>query len=128
VKTDKNRRQTRSSEQDLQPRDSSEQGLTKEKPDLSIGTVRTTSNMSGRSGRGRGGGRGYKGRGSKNRGHGANYGNSGSTTKKGLCATLGSHVFDYGHKAAADQMRTTWEKVVQMVGTDYGQDICNELQ
>ena len=25
-------------------------------------------------------------------------------------------------------MRTTWEKVVQMVSTEYGQDICNELQ
>ena len=37
-------------------------------------------------------------------------------------------MFDYGQKAAADQMRTTWEKVVQMVGTDYGQDISNELQ
>jgi hypothetical protein len=37
-------------------------------------------------------------------------------------------VFDYGHKAAADQMRTSWEKLVQYVGTSYGQDISNELQ
>jgi hypothetical protein len=37
-------------------------------------------------------------------------------------------VFDYGHKAAADQMRTSWEKIVQYVGTTYGQDISNELQ
>ena len=25
-------------------------------------------------------------------------------------------------------MHTTWEKIVQYVGTTYGQDICNELQ
>jgi hypothetical protein len=30
--------------------------------------------------------------------------------------------------AAADQMRTSWEKLVQFVGTNYGQDISNELQ
>ena len=84
--------------------------------------------MSGRGGRGRGG-RGNKGRGGgRSRGRGHNYSNAGSSAKKGLCITLGNHVFDYGQKAAADQMRTTWEKVVQMVGTDYGQDISNELQ
>jgi hypothetical protein len=37
-------------------------------------------------------------------------------------------VFDYGNKGAADQMRTSWEKLVQYVGTNYGQDISNELQ
>jgi hypothetical protein len=37
-------------------------------------------------------------------------------------------VFDYGHRAAADQMRTSWEKLVQFMGTNYGQDISNELQ
>jgi hypothetical protein len=36
-------------------------------------------------------------------------------------------VFDYGHKAAADQMRTSYEKLIQYVGTTYGQDISNEL-
>jgi hypothetical protein len=36
-------------------------------------------------------------------------------------------VFDYGHKEAADQMRTSWEKLVQYVGATYGQDISNEL-
>jgi hypothetical protein len=51
-----------------------------------------------------------------------------TNAKKGLCAALGSNVFDYGHKAAADQMRTSWEKIVQYVGTTYGQDISNELQ
>jgi hypothetical protein len=38
-------------------------------------------------------------------------------------------VFDYRHKAAADQMRTLWDKLVQYVGKKiYGQDISNELQ
>jgi hypothetical protein len=37
-------------------------------------------------------------------------------------------VFDYGHSAAADQMRTTWEKLVQYAGTTFGQEISNELQ
>jgi hypothetical protein len=37
-------------------------------------------------------------------------------------------VFDYGQKSAADQMRTSWEKFLQYVGTNYGQDINNELQ
>jgi hypothetical protein len=37
-------------------------------------------------------------------------------------------MFDYGQKSAADQMRTSWEKLVQYVGTNYGQDINNELQ
>jgi hypothetical protein len=37
-------------------------------------------------------------------------------------------VFDYGQKSAADLMRTSWEKLVQYVGTNYGQDISNELQ
>jgi hypothetical protein len=48
--------------------------------------------------------------------------------KSGLCAALGNNVLDYGHGAAADQMRTSWEKLVQFVGTNYGQDISNELQ
>jgi len=53
---------------------------------------------------------------------------SASMAKKGLCAALDTNVFDYGQKAAADQMKTSWEKLVQYVGTTHGQDICNELQ
>jgi hypothetical protein len=49
------------------------------------------------------------------------------TQKSGLCKALESNVFDCGHKAAADQMRTSCEKLVQNVGTTYGQDISNEL-
>ena len=81
---------------------------------------------SGRSG-GRGG-RGTAGRGGRGRGRGSSYSAQSGTAKKGLCGTLGTNVFDYGTKGAADQMRTSWEKLVQYVGTNYGQDICNELQ
>jgi hypothetical protein len=56
--------------------------------------------------------------------------NNGSTnsTKKGLCANLGTYAFDYGQKSASDQMQTSWEKLVQYFGTNYVQDISNELQ
>ena len=81
---------------------------------------------SGRSG-GRGG-RGTAGRGGRGRGRGSSYSAQSRTAKKGLCGTLGTNVFDYGMKGAADQMRTSWEKLVQYVGTNYGQDISNELQ
>lgn len=84
--------------------------------------------MSGRGGRNYGrGGRGSNGRG-RGRGRGQNYTGSTATTKKGLCDALGTNVFDYGQKAAADQMRTSWEKITEYVGTTYGQDISNELQ
>jgi hypothetical protein len=83
------------------------------------------------SGRGRSsgrGGRGNSGHGGRGRGRGQNYAGAASALKRGLCTTLGTNVFDYGQKAAADQMRTSWEKLVQYVGTTYGQDISNELQ
>jgi hypothetical protein len=37
-------------------------------------------------------------------------------------------VFDYGQKSAADQRRTSWEKLVQYGGTNYGQEINKEFQ
>ena len=83
--------------------------------------------MSSRGGRGRSG-RGNSGRSGRGRGRGHNYSTTSGTSKKGLCAALGNNVFDYGHKGAADQMRTSWEKLVQYVGMNYGQDISNELQ
>jgi hypothetical protein len=81
-------------------------------------------------GRGRGGSRGGRGgeRGGRGCGRGQNYTGTRTAAKSGLCAALGNNVFDYGHRAAADQMRTSWEKLVQFVGTNYGQDISNELQ
>ncbi len=82
-------------------------------------------------GRGRGGGsRGGRGgeRGGCGRGRGQNYTGARTVAKSGLCAALGDNVFDYGCRAAVDQMRTSWEKLIQFVGTNYGQDISNELQ
>jgi hypothetical protein len=87
--------------------------------------------MSGQEGRNNG--RGGRGRGSANRcgrgqGRGQNYTGSSNAAKRGLCTNLGTNVFDYGKKSAADKMRNSWEKLVQYVGTNYGQDINNELQ
>jgi hypothetical protein len=81
-------------------------------------------------GRGRGGSHGGCGgeRGGRGHGRGQNYTGTRTVGKSGLCAALGNNVFDYGHRAAADQMRTSWQKLVQLVGTNYGQDISNELQ
>jgi protein-disulfide isomerase-like protein with CxxC motif len=83
--------------------------------------------MSGGRNNGRGG-RGRGGRGGCSRGRGQNYTGSANAARKGLCANLGANVFDYGQKSAADQMRTSWEKLAQYVGTNYGQDISNKLQ
>jgi hypothetical protein len=80
--------------------------------------------MSGR-GRGRGsrGGRGGRGDGI---GRGSNY-QATTTKQKGACAELGSHVFDYGQRGCADQMKTTYEAICGHVGTKYGNDIRTEL-
>ena len=69
--------------------------------------------MTGRGGRGRGAGR-RRGRGEqRNRARGHNYTGSSRLTKKGLCAALGANIFDYGHKAAPDEMQISWEKVLR---------------
>ena len=81
--------------------------------------------MTGRGGRNNG--RGGLGRG-RGRGRGQNYTGATNASKRGLCAALGTNVFDCGQKSSADQMRTSYEKLVQYVGTNYGQDISNELQ
>jgi hypothetical protein len=88
--------------------------------------------MSGRAGRYQGRG-GWGGHGAPNvrggRGRGNYYSSTGAAVKhKGLCAALTSHVFEYGQKGAAEQMRATWEKIVHHVGAIYGYDISNELQ
>jgi hypothetical protein len=61
-------------------------------------------------------------------GRGQNYTGSANTEKKGLCGNLGNNVFDYVQKSAADIMHISSEKLVQYVGTNYGQNISNELQ
>ena len=77
------------------------------------------------------GGRGRSGRGRSNA-HGRRHNYTGatrtSTSKKGLYIDLKNNVFYYGHKAAADQMCTSMEKILQYVSMNYGQDISNELQ
>jgi hypothetical protein len=94
-----------------------------------IVTSAGSSTMSGRGGSyASRGGRGNSDRGKRGCGRGQNYTRAPNASKKGLCSTLGSNVFDYGQKSAADQMRTSWEKLVQYVGTSYGQDISNKLQ
>jgi hypothetical protein len=87
--------------------------------------------MSGRGGRNNG--HGVRGRGGtticgRGRGRGKNHTGSTNEAKRALCTNLGTNVFDYGQKYAADQMCTPWKKRVQYVGTNYGQDINNELQ
>jgi hypothetical protein len=42
--------------------------------------------------------------------------------------TFDNNVYDHGHKAAVDEMRTSWETLVQYVGATYGQDSSNDLQ
>jgi hypothetical protein len=83
--------------------------------------------MSGGRNNGRGG-RGRGGRGGRSQGRGQNYTGPSNAARKGLCTNLGTNVLDYGQKSAVDQMRTSWEKLAQYVGTNYGQDISNELQ
>jgi hypothetical protein len=87
--------------------------------------------MSGRGGRiNSRGGRGCAGAGRSGRGREKvqNYTSSANAANRGLCTNLGTTVFAYGQKSAEDQMRTSWEKLVQYVGTNYGQNINNELQ
>jgi kynurenine formamidase len=45
-----------------------------------------------------------------------------------MCTNLGTNVFDYGQKSAVDQIHTSWEKLVHYFGTNYVQNINNELQ
>jgi hypothetical protein len=87
--------------------------------------------MSGRGGRNNdrdGRGHGGANRGRRGRVQGQNYNGSVNAAKRGMCTNLGTNVFDYGQKSAADQMRTSWEKLVQYVGTNYGKEINNKLQ
>ena len=69
------------------------------------------------------GGRGNENRGRQGRFQLHNYSGTISTAEKGLCNNLGTSVFDYGQKLAAEQTRSLWEKLVQYVGKNYGQYI-----
>ena len=85
--------------------------------------------MSGRGGRSPyRGGSGNGNHGEQDRGRGHNYSGASSVVKKGFCNALFTSMFDYGQNLAADQTRSSLEKLVQYAGTNYGQDIINELQ
>ena len=84
------------------------------------------------SGRGRGrantrGGRG-RGRGSQGRGTTRATATSRNNIKTGATKELGSHIYDYGSKAAADQMKTTTEQIVLHAGSKFGEDISTESE
>ena len=78
------------------------------------------------SGRGKNVGRGGRGYTRCKRGQGHNYSGANSASKKGLFTDLGKNIFNCGHKEAADQMITSWEKLVQYTSTNYRQDISND--
>jgi hypothetical protein len=76
---------------------------------------------------GRGGGR-NNGNGGRGHGRGQNYNGSANTTNKGTFVNLNTNLFEFGQHFAPDLMLTSWEKRVQYAGTNYRQDIINELQ
>ena len=82
--------------------------------------------MAGRSGNRSGRGRGRGNRSGRLSGKPSN--SPVSQKKTGSQKELEHHVFDYGTKGAADQLSTTWEKIVTFVGTNMGEDIRNELR
>ena len=51
-----------------------------------------------------------------------------SNKNKGLFIALGTNIFDYGQKEAAEQTRMTWEKIVHHFGAIYRHDISDKLQ
>jgi hypothetical protein len=73
------------------------------------------------------GGRGRNERSWRGRGRGHSYTGTSKTQKSGLRKALESNVFDYGHKAAVDQMRTSCEKLVQYVGYRKARNLCRVL-
>ena len=84
--------------------------------------------MSGRGRGGHGGCGGNGGRGGRGRGRGHGCRSHGSTSTKGMCSALGTNIFDYGARNAADRMRTTWDKIGKYVSTEHGNDIANKLK
>jgi len=84
--------------------------------------------MSGRGANGCGGCCGGSGGMRSHGGRGRGYSGQSSYCQTGLCKELGYNVFDYGKKGSADLMRTSWEKICQYVGSEYGEDIAKELQ
>ena len=87
-----------------------------------------TGNAGGR-GRGRRGnnnGNGNRGA-ARGSGGGSAYGGTNKSSKGVGIEALGKHIFDIGNKTSADQVRTSWEKLVLHAGTIYSSDISSEL-
>jgi hypothetical protein len=82
--------------------------------------------MSGRGNNNRGGGRGSRGSG-RGRGNGPKPKITGGSNKKGAKEELGDHIFTYGTRDAADQMRQTWKYITTYVGKSYSGDMMTEL-
>ena len=59
------------------------------------------------------GGRGNGNRVGRGRIRGHNYSGTSSAANRGLYNAIGTSVFDYSQKSAADQIRSSWEKLVQ---------------
>jgi hypothetical protein len=85
--------------------------------------------MSGRGNNNRGGGHQGQGRGrhGKGRGNGPKPKIGGGSNKKGAEEKLGDHIFTYGTRDAADQMRQTWKYITTYVGNAYSGDVMMEL-
>ena len=81
-------------------------------------------------GSGHGGGRGRKssGRGGRSNVFATPQSGQSKISKTGLCKELYGHIFDFGSKTAADQMRTLQVKIAPYVGSKYGEDIANKLE
>ena len=93
-------------------------------------TTISTMTKNGNSGRGNGTRSGGKGRGGSNSGNGSSNikkGSNASQHEKGQVSALGTNVFDYGNKKCADQMRVTLEKIAGYIGTQFSNDMRNEI-
>ena len=57
-------------------------------------------------------------------------GNHTSSTgkKRGICATLGEHIFTHGEKGSADKFNNAKEKLAEHIGATCSQDIATEIQ
>ena len=87
---------------------------------------RGTGNKSGRGG-GRNPGGAGRGCGGRSTGRTSTTTTIPKSTYKGLCAELEGNVFDIGQRTSANLLRTTLEKIIQYVGTKYGEDIAAEI-
>ena len=83
--------------------------------------------MTGRDGNHGGGGQG-RGRGGRGKGRvGSRTPSTTGSKMTGAVKDLSHHMFDYGTKGAAEQLATTWDKIVNYIGITLGDDIRTKL-